>query len=164
MPVDAPRALREDDQGQAVIDQRAPSRQDAAAIGPGLAKAALAIRANGGKWQDLSVAVPPGAKIEILTAKQPEALELLTSREESLGLLKLDGLVDLIIPRGSNALVRFIQDNTRIPVLGHADHRMPIRGLYLCGSGAHPGGGVTGAPGHNAAQVVITDWKRKKLR
>ena len=51
----------------------------------------------------------------------PEALELLTSREESLGLLKLDGLVDLIIPRGSNELVRFIQDHTRIPVLGHAD-------------------------------------------
>jgi glutamate-5-semialdehyde dehydrogenase len=49
------------------------------------------------------------------------ALELLTSREESLALLKLDGLVDLIIPRGSNALVRYIQDNTRIPVLGHAD-------------------------------------------
>ena len=52
---------------------------------------------------------------------KPTALELLTSREESLGLLRLDGLVDLIIPRGSNALVRFIQDNTRIPVLGHAD-------------------------------------------
>ncbi len=51
----------------------------------------------------------------------PQALELLTSREESLALLKLDGLVDLIIPRGSNALVRFIQENTRIPVLGHAD-------------------------------------------
>jgi glutamate-5-semialdehyde dehydrogenase len=55
------------------------------------------------------------------TAVLPQSLELLTSREESLGLLKLDGLVDLIIPRGSNALVRFIQDNTRIPVLGHAD-------------------------------------------
>ena len=55
------------------------------------------------------------------TAVAPEALALLTSREESLALLKLDGLVDLIIPRGSNALVRFIQDNTRIPVLGHAD-------------------------------------------
>ena len=55
------------------------------------------------------------------TAVDPQALELLTSREESLGLLKLDGLVDLIIPRGSNELVRFIQDNTRIPVLGHAD-------------------------------------------
>jgi glutamate-5-semialdehyde dehydrogenase len=55
------------------------------------------------------------------SAVAPDALELLTSREESLGLLKLDGLVDLIIPRGSNALVRFIQDHTRIPVLGHAD-------------------------------------------
>jgi len=55
------------------------------------------------------------------SAVAPAALELLTSREESLALLKLDGLVDLIIPRGSNALVRFIQDNTRIPVLGHAD-------------------------------------------
>ena len=51
----------------------------------------------------------------------PDALALLTTREESLGLLRLDGLVDLIIPRGSNELVRFIQDNTRIPVLGHAD-------------------------------------------
>ena len=51
----------------------------------------------------------------------PGVLDLLISREESLALLRLDGLVDLIIPRGSNALVRFIQDNTRIPVLGHAD-------------------------------------------
>ena len=50
-----------------------------------------------------------------------DALTLLTTRQESLALLRLDGLVDLIIPRGSNELVRFIQDNTRIPVLGHAD-------------------------------------------
>lgn len=49
------------------------------------------------------------------------ALALLTTRKESIALLRLDGLVDLIIPRGSNELVRFIQDNTRIPVLGHAD-------------------------------------------
>ena len=46
------------------------------------------------------------------------------------------------------------------PVLGHADHRMPVPGLYLCGSGAHPGGGVTGAPGHNAARAVLKDLKR----
>jgi len=55
------------------------------------------------------------------SAISPDALTLLTTRQESLALLKLDGLVDLIIPRGSNELVRFIQDNTRIPVLGHAD-------------------------------------------
>ena len=51
----------------------------------------------------------------------PDVLALLTTRQESLALLRLDGLVDLIIPRGSNELVQFIQDNTRIPVLGHAD-------------------------------------------
>jgi phytoene dehydrogenase-like protein len=47
------------------------------------------------------------------------------------------------------------------PMLGYASYRMPIPGLYLCGSGAHPGGGVTGAPGHNAAQAVIADLKPK---
>ena len=47
------------------------------------------------------------------------------------------------------------------PMLGFADYRMPIAGLYLCGSGAHPGGGVTGAPGHNAAQAVIADLLRE---
>ena len=55
------------------------------------------------------------------SAVSANALTLLTTRRESLALLRLDGLVDLIIPRGSNELVRFIQDNTRIPVLGHAD-------------------------------------------
>jgi phytoene dehydrogenase-like protein len=45
------------------------------------------------------------------------------------------------------------------PIWGHADYRMPLPGLYLCGSGAHPGGGVTGAPGHNAAAAVIEDLK-----
>ena len=47
------------------------------------------------------------------------------------------------------------------PMLGYADYRMPLPGLYLCGSGAHPGGGVTGAPGHNAAQAVIADLSTK---
>jgi phytoene dehydrogenase-like protein len=48
------------------------------------------------------------------------------------------------------------------PLLGHADYRMPLPGLYLCGSGAHPGGGVTGAPGHNAARAILGD--RRSLR
>lgn len=43
------------------------------------------------------------------------------------------------------------------PVLGHGDYRTPLEGLYLCGSGTHPGGGVTGAPGHNAAREMIRD-------
>ena len=55
------------------------------------------------------------------TAVSPDAIQLLTTREETRGLLALDDSVDLIIPRGSNAFVRFVQDNTRIPVLGHAE-------------------------------------------
>ena len=43
------------------------------------------------------------------------------------------------------------------PMLGHADYRGPLKGLYHCGSGAHPGGGVTGAPGHNAARAILQD-------
>jgi phytoene dehydrogenase-like protein len=47
------------------------------------------------------------------------------------------------------------------PVLGHADYRTPVKGLYLCGSGTHPGGGVTGAPGHNCAREVLRDFGRR---
>ena len=52
------------------------------------------------------------------------------------------------------------------PVLGNAAYRGPIRGLYMCGAGTHPGGGVTGAPGHNAAREILADrawsarWRR----
>ena len=46
------------------------------------------------------------------------------------------------------------------PALGFGNYRMPLAGLYLCGSGAHPGGGVTGVPGHNAAREVVRDWRR----
>jgi phytoene dehydrogenase-like protein len=45
------------------------------------------------------------------------------------------------------------------PMLGHADYRGPLKGLYHCGSGAHPGGGVTGAPGHNAAKAILRDHR-----
>ena len=55
------------------------------------------------------------------------------------------------------------------PVLGHAGYRGPAEGLYMCGAGTHPGGGVTGAPGHNAARAVMKDmalggrlWRRKR--
>ncbi|HEY6552263.1 MAG TPA: NAD(P)/FAD-dependent oxidoreductase [Vicinamibacteria bacterium] len=47
------------------------------------------------------------------------------------------------------------------PVPGFAQYRTPIEGLYLCGAGAHPGGGVTGAPGHNAAHQALRDLKKR---
>lgn len=48
------------------------------------------------------------------------------------------------------------------PLLGHARYRFGIDGLYLCGSGAHPGGGVTGAPGANAAREILSDLKKRR--
>jgi phytoene dehydrogenase-like protein len=48
------------------------------------------------------------------------------------------------------------------PALGYADYRGPLKGLYHCGSGAHPGGGVSGAPGHNAARAIIADRRGRR--
>ncbi|MGD2031232.1 MAG: NAD(P)/FAD-dependent oxidoreductase [Gammaproteobacteria bacterium] len=48
------------------------------------------------------------------------------------------------------------------PVLGYGNYRAPIKGLYMCGSGTHPGGGVTGAPGYNAAREILRDVRRKQ--
>jgi phytoene dehydrogenase-like protein len=50
------------------------------------------------------------------------------------------------------------------PMLGHADYRAPLPGLYMCGSGTHSGGGVTGAPGHNAARAILADFGRRRSR
>jgi phytoene dehydrogenase-like protein len=50
------------------------------------------------------------------------------------------------------------------PVAGWAQYRTPIANLYLCGAGAHPGGGVTGAPGYNAAHKALRDWKSGHIK
>jgi phytoene dehydrogenase-like protein len=49
------------------------------------------------------------------------------------------------------------------PVAGYGKYRTPIENLYLCGAGTHPGGGVTGAPGHNAAREILKDWKKSSF-
>ncbi len=46
------------------------------------------------------------------------------------------------------------------PILGHGSYRAPIAGLYMCGAGTHPGGGVSGMPGHNAAREISRDHDR----
>ena len=49
------------------------------------------------------------------------------------------------------------------PAPGFADYRAPVKGLYMCGSGTHPGGGVSGLPGMNAARELIKDFKKRKI-
>ena len=67
------------------------------------------------------------------------------------------GLIDGDIFHGQLGLGQLFSAR---PVLGYGNYRMPVPGLYLCGSGAHPGGGVTGVPGMNAAREIIRDFKR----
>jgi phytoene dehydrogenase-like protein len=50
------------------------------------------------------------------------------------------------------------------PVLGHADYRTPVADLYLCSAGTHPGGGVSGLPGHNAAREIVRDLRRRSRK
>jgi phytoene dehydrogenase-like protein len=71
------------------------------------------------------------------------------------------GMVDGDIFHGALSLDQLFSARPR---LGYADYRMPLDGLYLCGAGAHPGGGVTGAPGHNAAREIIRDFKSWRTR
>jgi len=50
------------------------------------------------------------------------------------------------------------------PMLGYGNYRGPLAGLYMCSAGTHPGSGVTGAPGHNAAREILADFRRGRLR
>ncbi|MEO1281632.1 MAG: NAD(P)/FAD-dependent oxidoreductase [Pseudomonadota bacterium] len=66
------------------------------------------------------------------------------------------GLIDGDIFHGQLGLDQLFSNR---PVLGYGNYRMPVKGLYLCGSGAHPGGGVSGVPGHNAAREILADQR-----
>jgi phytoene dehydrogenase-like protein len=83
-----------------------------------------------------------------------EAMEVLTP----LDLERRFGLTEGNIFHGDLALEHLFFMR---PVPGWAGYRTPVEGLYLCGAGAHPGGGVTGAPGHNAARQVLRDLRRR---
>jgi phytoene dehydrogenase-like protein len=63
------------------------------------------------------------------------------------------------IHHGEQSLDQFF---TFRPIIGWAQYRTPIKGLYLCGAGTHPGGGLTGAPGANAAREIIKDFKKAR--
>jgi phytoene dehydrogenase-like protein len=68
------------------------------------------------------------------------------------------GLIGGDIFHGSLALDQLFSAR---PVLGHGHYRGPLKGLYMCGAGTHPGGGVTGVPGHNAAREILRDARRR---
>jgi phytoene dehydrogenase-like protein len=96
-------------------------------------------------------AVAPGFKASVVGRQALTPLDL----ERTFGLIGGD------IMHGQLALDQLFSAR---PVLGCGAYRAPVPGLYLCGAGTHPGGGVTGAPGRNAAGEILRDLRRGKLR
>ena len=97
--------------------------------------------------------------VNALSAYAPNLKKLIVGRQvlTPLDLERTYGLSGGHIHHGEMALDQLFAFR---PVIGYARYRTPIEGLYLCGSGTHPGGGVTGAPGFNASREIIKDLKR----
>jgi phytoene dehydrogenase-like protein len=117
---------------------------------------------DGRTWEDLREAAADRV-IDTVTRYAPNFRESVLAR---MTLTPMDletrfGLVGGDIFHGALSLDQLFSAR---PVLGNANYRMPIAGLYLCGSGAHPGGGVTGLPGRNAAHEIARDFRRGRVR
>ncbi|HEY3039266.1 MAG TPA: NAD(P)/FAD-dependent oxidoreductase [Pyrinomonadaceae bacterium] len=100
--------------------------------------------------------------INRLSDYAPTLKELIVARQviTPLDLEETYGLSRGNIHHGEQSLDQFF---TFRPIIGWAQYRTPIKGLYLCGAGTHPGGGVTGGPGANAAREIIKDFKATRI-
>ena len=100
--------------------------------------------------------------VDVLGSYAPNLKELIVARQviTPLDLEETYGMSGGHIHHGEQSLDQFF---TFRPLIGWAQYRTPIKGLYLCGAGAHPGGGVTGGPGANAAREIIKDFKATRI-
>jgi phytoene dehydrogenase-like protein len=148
-----------------VVEMLIPSTLDASLAPAGKHVASLFVQhvaprlPAGRSWSDeAEKAAFADLVIDTVTEHAPNFRDAVLARQvlSPLDLERRFGLVDGDIFHGQLSLDQLF--STR-PVLGNANYRLPVPGLYLCGSGAHPGGGVTGVPGHNAAREIIKDLK-----
>ena len=101
------------------------------------------------------------AVVNVLSSVAPGIKKLISHRQvlTPVDLERQYGLTGGHPLHGEQALDQFFLWR---PFLGSGRYRLPIDGLYLCGSGAHPGGGITGQPGQNAAREILADMKRRR--
>ncbi|MGH8230395.1 MAG: phytoene desaturase family protein [Steroidobacteraceae bacterium] len=153
---------------QPIIEMLIPSTLDDTLAPPGRHVASLFCQhvapqlPDGASWDDHREAVAD-LMIDTVTAHAPNFRTAVLARQimSPLDLERTFGLIGGDIFHGALSLDQLFSAR---PMLGHGDYRGPLPGLYMCGAGTHPGGGVTGAPGHNAAQEVLKDFRRRRLR
>ena len=148
-----------------VVEVLIPSTLDDSLAPPGAHVASLFCQhfaptlPDGRSWDDCEEAAAE-LIIDTVTRHAPNFRASLLGRSvlSPLGLERVLALTGGDIFHGALSLDQLFSAR---PVLGHADYRGPLRGLYMCGSGTHPGGGVSGLPGRNAAREIARDFGKR---
>ena len=151
-----------------IVEMLIPSTLDDSLAPPGRHVASLfcqhvaPVLPDGVSWDERREHVAD-VMIDLVDSYAPNFKKAILGRQilSPLDLERTFGLVGGDIFHGALSLDQLFSAR---PMLGHADYRGPVPGLYLCGSGTHPGGGVTGAPGHNAAREILADFRRGQLK
>jgi len=151
-----------------IVEMLIPSTLDDSLAPPGRHVASLfcqhvaPVLPDGASWDDHREHVAD-VMIDLVNSHAPNFKASVLGRQimSPLDLERTFGLIGGDIFHGALSLDQLFSAR---PMLGHGDYRGPLNGLYMCGSGTHPGGGVTGAPGHNAAREIIADFRRGRLK
>ena len=151
-----------------IVEVLIPSTLDDSLTPPGQHVASLfcqhvaPVLPDGASWDDRRDQVAD-VMIDLVNSHAPNFKASVLGRQimSPLDLERTFGLIGGDIFHGALSLDQLFSAR---PMLGHGDYRGPLKGLYMCGAGTHPGGGVTGAPGHNAAREIISDFRRGRLK
>ena len=140
-------------------DSLAPTGQHVASL---FCQHVAPVLPNGASWDDHREQVAD-VMIDLVNSHAPNFKASVLGRQimSPLDLERTFGLIGGDIFHGALSLDQMFSAR---PMLGHGDYRGPLKGLYMCGSGTHPGGGVTGAPGHNSAREIIADFRRGRVK
>ena len=156
-------AKREGWSREPIIEMLIPSTVDPSLVdGPGTHVASLFCQQFDAKleWTEAQESGAIEAILGTVERFAPGTRALIVGRQvlSPRGLERRFGLVDGDIFHGRMSLDQLWAAR---PVLGHGSYRGPLKGLWMCGAGTHPGGGVTGAPGHNCAKAILrSGWRR----
>jgi phytoene dehydrogenase-like protein len=151
---------------QPIVEMLLPSTLDDSLAPPGMHVASLFCQhtapalPSGDSW-DLHRETVADLMIDTVNEHAPNFRSSVIGRQilSPLDLERTFGLVAGDIFHGTLALDQLFAAR---PMLGYGHYRGPVRGIYMCGSSTHPGGGVTGAPGHNAAREILADLKTRR--